>query len=49
MESLELYEQELAKLEPAVKYTKSRAFVPSFLEDWLFYHISFGSANNGDA
>ncbi|XP_047985892.1 spermine synthase [Leguminivora glycinivorella] len=45
-ESLELYEQELAKLKPAVKFSKSRAFVPSFLEDWIFYQISF-SANNG--
>ncbi|XP_063621209.1 spermine synthase isoform X2 [Cydia splendana] len=45
-ESLELYEQELAKLKPAVSFSKSRAFVPSFLEDWIFYQISF-SANNG--
>ncbi|XP_063532626.1 spermine synthase isoform X2 [Cydia strobilella] len=45
-ESLELYEQELAKLTPAVSFSKSRAFVPSFLEDWIFYQISF-SANNG--
>ncbi|XP_026739566.1 spermine synthase [Trichoplusia ni] len=48
-ESLELYEQELAKLKPPVKYTKSRAFVPSFLEDWFFYHISFKTTDNGDA
>ncbi|XP_061709873.1 spermine synthase isoform X3 [Cydia pomonella] len=45
-ESLELYEQELSKLKPAVTFSKSRAFVPSFLEDWIFYQISF-SANNG--
>lgn len=48
-ESLELYEQELAKLKPPVKYTKSKAFVPSFLEDWYFYHISFATTDNGDA
>lgn len=47
--SLELYEQELAKLKPPVTYTKSKAFVPSFLEDWYFYHISFAPTNNGDA
>ncbi|XP_073951774.1 spermine synthase [Choristoneura fumiferana] len=47
-ESLELYEQELAKLKPAVTFTKSRAFVPSFLEDWIFYQIAFNS-KNGDA
>lgn len=48
-ESLELYEQELAKLKPPVKYTKSKAFVPSFLEDWYFYHIGFETTDNGDA
>ncbi|CAG4966687.1 unnamed protein product [Parnassius apollo] len=48
-ESLELYEQELMKLNPAVKYTKSKAFVPSFLEDWIFYQISFKNTNNGNA
>ncbi|XP_072940896.1 spermine synthase [Epargyreus clarus] len=47
--SLELYEQELAKLTPAVHFTKSKAFVPSFLEDWIFYQISFKNADNGDA
>ncbi|KAF9408604.1 hypothetical protein HW555_011772 [Spodoptera exigua] len=40
---------ELAKLKPPVKYTKSKAFVPSFLEDWYFYHISFATTDNGDA
>ncbi|CAK1604564.1 unnamed protein product [Parnassius mnemosyne] len=48
-ESLELYEQELMKLNPAVKYSKSKAFVPSFLEDWIFYQISFKNTDNGDA
>ncbi|XP_068630307.1 spermine synthase [Battus philenor] len=48
-ESLELYEEELMKLKPAVEYTKSKAFVPSFLEDWIFYQISFKSNDNGDA
>ncbi|KAJ0179685.1 hypothetical protein K1T71_004276 [Dendrolimus kikuchii] len=48
-ESLELYEQELTKLKPPVKYSKSKAFVPSFLEDWIFYQISFAPTDNGDA
>ncbi|XP_014358670.2 spermine synthase isoform X1 [Papilio machaon] len=47
--SLELYEQELEKLKPPVRFTKSKAFVPSFLEDWIFYQISFKSTDNGDA
>ncbi|KAL4704015.1 hypothetical protein ACJJTC_018055 [Scirpophaga incertulas] len=46
-ESLELYEQELVKLKPAVKFTKSKAFVPSFLEEWIFYHIAFDRNNEG--
>ncbi|KAG6463529.1 hypothetical protein O3G_MSEX013916 [Manduca sexta] len=49
-ESLKLYEQELVKLNPPVQYTKSKAFVPSFFEDWIFYHIAFKNDNdNGDA
>ncbi|KAL0840052.1 hypothetical protein ABMA28_015375 [Loxostege sticticalis] len=48
-ESLELYEQELAKLTPPVKFGKSKAFVPSFLEDWIFYQIAFEKPDNGDA
>ncbi|KAL0891837.1 hypothetical protein ABMA27_015101 [Loxostege sticticalis] len=48
-ESLELYEQELAKLTPPVKFSKSKAFVPSFLEDWIFYQIAFEKPDNGDA
>ncbi|KAM3961616.1 spermine synthase [Aphomia sociella] len=47
-ESLELYEQELAKLKPAVKFTKSKAFVPSFFEDWVFYQITFKTDDKGD-
>ncbi|XP_053602324.1 spermine synthase isoform X2 [Plodia interpunctella] len=48
-ESLLLYEQELMKLKPPVKYSKSKAFVPSFLEDWIFYQISFKNSDKGDA
>ncbi|GBP45052.1 Spermine synthase [Eumeta japonica] len=48
-ESLELYEQELMKLKPPVHFTKTKAFVPSFLEDWIFYQITFKTTDNGDA
>ncbi|KAG7299854.1 hypothetical protein JYU34_016874 [Plutella xylostella] len=48
-ESLKMYEEELLKLKPPVKFTKSKAFVPSFLEEWWFYQISFNTTNLGDA
>ncbi|XP_050074951.1 spermine synthase isoform X1 [Anopheles maculipalpis] len=38
-ESLRMYEDQLAKLTPKVKYTKSSAFVPSFMEEWVFYQV----------
>ncbi|CAO1335531.1 unnamed protein product [Diamesa hyperborea] len=38
-ESLEMYEAQLKKLNPPVKYTKDTAFVPSFMEDWIFYQV----------
>ncbi|CAH0729020.1 unnamed protein product, partial [Brenthis ino] len=40
-DSLELYEQVLMKMKPAVTFSKCKAFVPSFLEDWIFYQIAF--------
>ena len=40
-ESLEMFEEQLEKLDPKVKYTKSNAFVPSFMEDWVFYQVTF--------
>lgn len=39
VESLRMFEEQLEKLVPAVKYTKSNAFVPSFMEDWVFYQV----------
>lgn len=39
-ESLLMYEEQLKKLRPVVKYEKSEAFVPSFMEDWVFYQVS---------
>ncbi|XP_049546854.1 spermine synthase isoform X2 [Anopheles darlingi] len=38
-ESLEMYEQQLNKLTPKVTYTKCTAFVPSFMEEWVFYQV----------
>lgn len=40
-DSLKMYESQLMKLEPPVTISKTTAFVPSFLEDWVFYQISF--------
>lgn len=40
LESLELFEEQLALLKPKVKFTTSKAFVPSFMEEWLFYQVS---------
>jgi len=40
-ESLEMYEDQLKKLRPVVKFSRDTAFVPSFMEDWIFYQVSF--------
>lgn len=42
-ESLQMYEDQLAKLTPAVAYTKCTAFVPSFMEEWVFYQVNRAS------
>lgn len=44
-ESLRMYEDQLAKLTPKVKYTKSSAFVPSFMEEWVFYQVQRENAS----
>lgn len=41
MESLKMFESQLIKLKPPVTLNKSTAFIPSFLEDWVFYQIQF--------
>lgn len=41
IKSLELFEELLHELRPKVKFTTLKAFVPSFMEEWLFYQISF--------
>lgn len=43
-DSLGMFEEQLAKLEPKVTFTRANAFVPSFMEDWVFYQISFADA-----
>ncbi|XP_037037517.1 spermine synthase isoform X2 [Bradysia coprophila] len=39
-ESLRMYEEQLKQLEPKVKFTTTKAFVPSFMEEWVFYQVS---------
>lgn len=41
MESLKMFQDQLDLLKPPVKYTTSKAFVPSFMEDWIFYQVEF--------
>jgi hypothetical protein len=48
-DALKMYEDQVVKLQPSVEYTKCSAFVPSFLEDWLFYQIFFKRESNGTA
>lgn len=45
-ESLRMYEDQLAKLTPKVTFTKSSAFVPSFMEEWVFYQVQRDEATN---
>jgi len=40
-ESLQMFEKEFEKLQPQVSFTQDRAFVPSFMEDWVFYQVTF--------
>ncbi|XP_011312664.1 spermine synthase isoform X2 [Fopius arisanus] len=39
-ESLSMFEEVLAQLSVPVAFTKDRAFVPSFFEDWIFYQVT---------
>ncbi|XP_043646958.1 spermine synthase isoform X1 [Drosophila teissieri] len=38
---LRLFEEQLNLLRPKVKFTTTKAFVPSFMEEWLFYQVTF--------
>lgn len=40
-EALKMFEDLLTDLTPKVKYTRTKAFVPSFMEDWVFYQVRF--------
>lgn len=45
-ESLKMYEDAvLGKLQPKVKFTRDTAFVPSFMEDWIFYQVVFDESH----
>lgn len=37
--SIQMYEQQLHKLSVEVEFSSDHAFVPSFLEDWVFYQV----------
>lgn len=39
-DSLAMFEEQLEKIQPKVTFTKTTAFVPSFMEEWVFYQIS---------
>jgi spermine synthase len=34
-----MFEEQLQKLTVPVEFTKAHAFVPSFMEDWVFYQV----------
>ncbi|XP_066990968.2 spermine synthase [Anabrus simplex] len=38
-ESLKMYESQLQKLNTPVEFSRDHAFVPSFMEDWIFYQV----------
>ncbi|CAH2005373.1 unnamed protein product [Acanthoscelides obtectus] len=40
-ESVDMFKSQLDNIEPPVKFTTSRAFVPSFMEDWIFCQVFF--------
>ncbi|XP_074026814.1 spermine synthase [Leptinotarsa decemlineata] len=41
IESIETFKSLLKQLEPPVKFTTSEAFVPSFMEKWMFFQAYF--------
>lgn len=38
--SLAMFEDQLRSLKVPVEFTTDKAFIPSFLEDWVFYQVS---------
>lgn len=43
-DALKKYEDLLEKQKPKVKFEKTKAFIPSFMEDWVFGFISFDNS-----
>lgn len=43
VESLKMFEEQLNVLVPKVEFTKTQAFVPSFMEEWVFYQVTEAS------
>lgn len=43
--SLKMFEEQLKSLTFPVDYKTDRAFIPSFLEDWVFYQIKLTTNN----
>jgi len=43
--SLAMYEDQLRSLKVPVEFTKDTAFIPSFLEDWVFYQVCLKQVN----
>ena len=37
--TLKMFEDVLETLEEPVTFTRTHAFIPSFMEDWVFYQI----------
>jgi spermine synthase len=37
--ALKMYEDVLGELDVVVQFNRTHAFVPSFMEDWVFYQI----------
>lgn len=46
--ALNAYEKLLNDLPFKVKFTKSSRFVPSFLEEWVFYQVTLAEVKQGD-
>lgn len=42
-DSLAMFEEQLHKLQPTVVFEKTQAFVPSFMEEWVFYKVCFAT------
>jgi len=38
--ALKMFEEQLERLEDPVQFSRTHAFVPSFMEDWVFYQIT---------